>query len=351
MSIKEYKDIDIELIEFDLENPRIIKELSAIAEKDRSNHAPALLILSHSDEPGPAREELEKSIIANDGISRAIELIALEDSTSEKKYKVVDGNTRLAVYKKLKKKDPENQSWHKISSCIYSDVNKDKLKEKLDDIRLLAHFMPVKQWSLYAKGQYINKLCITKDFDEIALKLGGRTSIIRELHKAYIFFTEHYEEVCKEGDNIAGADESKFSHFVEAGKGSVEIALESHFDSLDDGKRQFANWVSKGKFRRAIDVRDLPAVLDDDNAREAFIKGTVKDIAQAKDLLPKFGIVDIKLNEADIENLCVALASKLASIDRRTMDLIKDGTMSSTSDSLMLLAIDLEKIIEEIEEN
>ena len=95
----------------------------------------------------------------------------------------------------------------------------------------------------------------------------------------------------------------------------------------------------------------MPAVLDDDNAREAFIKGTVKDIAQAKDLLPKFGIVDIKLNDADIENLCVALANKLASIDRRTMDLIKDGTMSSTSDSLMLLAIDLEKMIEEIEEN
>jgi hypothetical protein len=346
MSNREFKNVDIELIEFDLENPRIIKELSAIEKNDRAEKAQALLILSHSDEPGPAREELEKSIAANGGISRPIELVMLKEPKAKKKYKVIDGNTRLAIFKKFKKHNPDEERWQSISSCIYDEDN----EEKLDDIRLLAHFMPVKQWSLYAKGQYINKLCQTKDFDDIALKLGGKTSTIRELQKAYIFFTEHFEEVCKKADNFAGADERKFSHFIEAGKGAVEVALESHFASAEDGKRQFAEWVNKGKFRMAIHVRHLPSVLNDDNAREAFIKGKVVDIEAAKDLLPKGGESNINLNDASIEELSIELARKLSSVDRKTMSLLQDGTMHSTLDSLMLLAIDLEKVIEEIEE-
>ena len=35
--------------------------------------AGALLLLSHSDEPGPAREELKNSIIANNGVLNPID--------------------------------------------------------------------------------------------------------------------------------------------------------------------------------------------------------------------------------------------------------------------------------------
>lgn len=344
MNSKTFDEIDIELIEFDLENPRIVKELSAFKEEERALNAAGLLILSHSDEPGPAREELEKSIIANGGISRPIELVHLE-GVDGKKYKVIDGNTRLAIFKKLNKQHPDDIRWAKISSCIYHEDD----EEKLDDIRLLAHFMPVKQWSLYAKGQYINKLQQTKDFDDIALKLGGKTSTIRELQKAYLFFVDYYEKLCNDKDNVAGADESKFSHFIEAGKGSVEVALESHFSNLDEGKKQFAKWVDEGKFRMAIHVRHLPAVLNDKNARDAFIKNKVADIEEAKDLLPKAGDSHVKLIDAGIEELSQELIKRLNSIERKTMNLMKDGSMSATVDNLILLGIDLEKIIEEIE--
>ena len=237
MTNTKYDSIDIENIDFDLENPRIIKELRSISEGERADSAGPLLLLSHSDEPGPAREELEKSIIANEGIVNPIDIVPIKESAN--RYKVIDGNTRLALYKKLKRTNPDDTKWHFIKSCIYPDDN----EQQLHDIRLLAHFMPVKQWSLYAKGQYIDHLCKTKDFNEIALKLGGKTSTIKNLQKAYNFFKEYYEDLFKNKDNAAGADESKFSHFIEAGKGSVEVALESHFGNLEEGKKTQADIV------------------------------------------------------------------------------------------------------------
>lgn len=343
MTDTKYDYIDIESIDFDLDNPRIVKELSAYPKDEQSEKAGALLLLSHSDEPGPAREELEKSIIANRGISNPIDLVP-----SNGRYKVIDGNTRLALYKKLKKKNPEDKTWHKISSCIYSK-NDDK---KLDEIRLLSHFMPPKQWSLYAKGQYINKLCEKKDFDEIAQILGGKTSTIKGLQEAYIYFKEEYEEKIfsnKKG-NVAGADESKFSHFIEAGKGPVEVALESHFGNLDKGKEKFAEWVDQGKFRMAIHVRKIPAVFNDENAKSAFLNGDVDDIEAASELIKKAHDGSIDIDKADIEQLSTQLSRKLNSVTRQEMRLMTDGHMPTTVDSLLLLFLDLEKVIDEVED-
>ena len=344
MTNTKYDSIDIENIDFDLENPRIIKELRSISEGERAESAGPLLLLSHSDEPGPAREELEKSIIANEGIVNPIDIVPIKESAN--RYKVIDGNTRLALYKKLKRINPDDTKWHFIKSCIYPDDN----EQQLHDIRLLTRFMPVTQWSLYAKGQYIDHLCKTKDFNEIALKLGGKTSTIKNLQKAYNFFREYYEVLFKNKDNTAGADESKFSHFIEAGKGSVEVALESHFGNLEEGKKNFAKWVDEGRFRMAIHVRKIPAVFNNEDARTAFIDGDVNDIESAAELLPSSNNPKVHLEEASIEELSAQLSRMLNSITRQEMRLMVDNKMPSTVDSLMLLFLDLEKIIDEIEE-
>ncbi len=339
-----YEYVDIENIEFDLENPRIIKELNAIEESERKESAAALLILSFSDEPGPAREELEKSIIASGGIVKAIEIVPVQGS--DNKYKVIDGNTRLALYKKLKNEDPDNKAWHTIQSLIYPGDD----ESQLDDIRLLAHFMPVKQWSQYAKGQYINKLCETKDFDQIALKLGGKTSEIRKIREAYIFFKDYYETHVDKIQNHAGADESKFSHFREALSRGVEVALESHFGDLDTAKKKFAKWVDDGKFRMAIHVRKIPAVFNNEEAKNAFLNGEVSDIEEAVRLIPATGAeAGQNLDEASIEEISTQLSRKLSSITRNDMQLMQEDRMPSTVDSLMLLYLDLEKVIDEIE--
>tara|TARA_B100000925_G_scaffold289657_1_gene273029 strand:- start:730 stop:1770 length:1041 start_codon:yes stop_codon:yes gene_type:complete len=344
MTDTKYEYIDIEEIAFDIDNPRIIKELSSFPLDEQQDKAGPFLLLSHSDEPGPAREELENSIIANNGISNPIDIVPNDDNNSSQKYKVIDGNTRLALYKKLNKKNPDNDLWKKILSCVYPDGS----DEKLDDIRLLSHFMPPKQWSLYAKGQYINRLCKTKNFDEIAQKLGGRTSTIKQLRDAFVFFTEEYEKKIFDKGN-AVADESKFSHFVEAGKGAVKVALESHFGNLDKGKEEFAKWVHDDKFRMAIHVRKIPAVFSDDNAKTAFLNGEVDDIEAAAELLPSKNDSGVNLVDADLEQLSMQLSQKLKSTTRQDMNLMIDGRMSSTVDSLLLLFLDLEKVLDEIE--
>ncbi len=339
--------IDIEKIEFDLENPRIIKELSAIEESERADNAAALLHISFSDEPGPAREELERSIIASGGISRAIEIVPIEGTD---KYKVIDGNTRLAVYKKLKNANPDNESWHTIQSLIYESDNPDEQLKNIMDIRLLAHFMPVKQWSQYAKGQFIDGLCQTKSFDEIAEKLGGKTSEIRKIREAYVFFKDYYEAHVNNIENHPGADESKFSHFREALSRGVETALESHFGNLDTARKKFAKWVDEDKFRMAIHVRKIPAVFNYEDAKNAFLNNEVDTIEDAVRLIPVEGDGGgVEIDDASIEELANQLSRNLNAITREDMRLMQDGRMQSTVDSLLLLGLDLEKVIDEIE--
>ena len=337
--------VDIEKIEFDLENPRIIKELSAIEESERADNAAALLHISFSDEPGPAREELERSIVASGGISRAIEIVPIVGTD---RYKVIDGNTRLAVYKKLKTADPDNENWHAIQSLIY-DIDDDE-DEQLMNIRLLAHFMPVKQWSQYAKGQFIDGLCQTKSFEEIAEKLGGKTSEIRKIREAYVFFRDYYEPHLNNIENHPGADESKFSHFREALGRGVEVALESHFGDLDTAKKNFAKWVDDDKFRMAIHVRKIPAVFNHEDAKNAFLNNEVDNIEDAVKLIPIEGDHGaVNIDDASIEELATQLSRNINVITREDMRSMQDGRMQSTVDSLLLLGLDLEKVIDEIE--
>ena len=100
------------------------------------------------------------------------------------------------------------------------------------------------------------------------------------------------------------ADESKFAHFREALSRGVEVALESHFGDLDTAKKKFAKWVDDGKFRMAIHVRKIPAVFNNEEAKNAFLNGEVSDIEEAVRLIPATGAeAGQNLDEANIEEM------------------------------------------------
>ncbi|MDA9561516.1 ParB/Srx family N-terminal domain-containing protein [Gammaproteobacteria bacterium] len=333
-----FKEIDINNVVFDLDNPRIVNELSVWPIDEHQSKAEGILWQAENDEPGPGCNELARSIQASNGILDPIIVVPAENG-----FKCIEGNTRLAIYKKFSRDDPENQTWHKIKSLIHDTED----PSFIESLRLQAHFIGKKQWSLYAKGSYINKLKANgKSDQDIISILGGNSSDIFRLNKAFNEF-EFYKSLHSENEVV---DEYKFSHFKEGASKSVEQALESHFGNYEDAKKEFAKMVYKKKFQGAVSgVRKIPSVFANEIARNAFLSGDVATMEEASSLLPRTGDNNVKLLDASLEELSTELNKRISGLDRQTMGMLKAGSMEPTRDSLNLLQLDLTDFLDELE--
>ena len=339
---EEYGSIDIDAIEFDIENPRILKELEAYPVEDRQEKASYLLLIHSNKEYGPGKHELERSIVAGGGIYEAIQCVPIEGK--DNKYKVIEGNTRLAIYRSLRNEDPQNEVWHKIKTQVFYD----RAPEDLDEMRLIAHLMGKKQWPLYAQGRYIDSLINDdRSYEQIAEKLGGQTSTVRKKRDAYRAFKKHYEPLFK-GNNQINVNEEHMSFFVEASSGSIESALAREFGTEDAGKDKLAEWIRDKKIAHSIHVRDIPKVFANESIKNDFISGEIGTLKEASNLLHTTTNVATSVGEATIEDLSDELSRKINNIDRHTMTLLKNESMASTVDSMQLLFIEMESLIEEI---
>ena len=339
-----YDFIDIDDIEFDIENPRILKELKLYPEEERQEKAAALLFMSNNDQPGPSRVDLKKSIYAGGGIFDAIHLVPLSD----KKFKVVEGNTRLAIYRDLRNDEPENPKWQSIKSCIFYN----KSPHEIDEMRLVAHLMGKKQWSLYAQGEFIDKLIgADRSFEKVAEILGGRTSEVRQKRQAFLdyqkFYMPHFT-----GNKQGHEKEEHMSFFREACNGGVERALEVEFGDKDKGKEEIAKWILDNKVTHSIHLRDIPKVFANNEIKEAFFRGEIKTLKEASSLINSPGTGGkTTLDDAEIQQLSDELTRRISKIGLKKIKLLKSDTMPELLDSLEILAYELETLLSEVQSN
>ena len=69
----------------------------------------------------------------------------------------------------------------------------------------------------------------------------------------------------------------RFSGFVELQKAGVKDAIYSAGFDLHD----FGRWIREGQIYRLADVRKLPRVLADDEAKDTFVNGGIRSIEAA----------------------------------------------------------------------
>ena len=98
----------------------------------------------------------------------------------------------------------------------------------------------------------------------IALCGGNKTDIDRQID-AYHDMNEYYRDVVD--DTAFHID--RYSGFVELQKSQVKEAI---FEA-GLGLKDFGEWIRDGKIYRLEDVRQLPKVLRDDDAKNAFLNG------------------------------------------------------------------------------
>ena len=207
-----------------------------------------------------AFRKLKDSIHNNKGIVNPIWVEPLGN-----KYKVIEGNTRVVIYRFIHKEEPYEERWKKILCYVFPFEIKDQEK---NFIRLQSHLRGSTEWDAYEKAKYLYKLWDEDGWSTSRLEMQTKISEkeIKTNIEAYRIMEQQYLPSHRDDPN----EVSKFSYFVEYAKDQKLQNLMNQ-NSLDINN--FCDWVAnKEKIPTAPDVRRLRDILENDDIRKAFIE-------------------------------------------------------------------------------
>lgn len=250
-----YIEIPVEDIELDKSNPRIARGIAYYGENITSETM-ALLLGSTSE----ACASLRESIRENGGIIHPI----VVNKRTGNSYVVIEGNTRLQIYKDfIKNGVPGN--WTTIRAIVYDNLD----TERIHAIRLQAHLIGPREWDPYSKAMYLHYLADVEHMPMATLIsfCGGnsKASEIRNMIAAYNDMETYYRPLC---DDDTQFDHRNFHGFVELQRKNVIDALTMH----SFNKRDFSQWMIDDRFSILQDVRRLPEILKSKRALDVFLK-------------------------------------------------------------------------------
>lgn len=324
-----YIELPVEAIELDKSNPRIARGVAYYGENITSETM-ALLLGSTSE----ACASLRESIRENGGIIHPIVVNRHVDGS----YVVVEGNTRLQIYKDFMKNGVPG-AWTKIRAIVYEDLDNDHLHA----IRLQAHLIGPREWDPYSKALYLHHLANVERMPMATLIsfCGGnsKASEIRNMIAAYNDMETYYRPLC---DDDTQFDHRNFHGFVELQRKNVIDALMMRgFNKTD-----FSQWMIDDRFSILQDVRRLPEILKSKKALEVFLK---ENSREAKKVLAVEEITTAKLKDVPYELLAQELAKRMAKIELREVEHLRnDSAYSEKLESLERVFEELEFVLGEV---
>jgi hypothetical protein len=254
-TIIERRKISLEKLVLDIENPRLRYHLDTrLNDSDVTQEKLEFALVESNDQYEKLRDHIEQ----NHGLFDPI-WVAPEKASCL----VIEGNTRAYIYKELSEKYPHDQEWQTIDSYILPE---DVDRGKINFIRLIAHLFGTTPWGAYEKAAELYRLHTDEDYSykrlEQLTKLS--TTDIKNNIQAYQDMQEQFFPAYGAKPDRA----RKFSYFVEFRKNTElrKLVRQGKLNLID-----FCDWVGQDKFRRGEDVRRLPLVLEDQEARQALI--------------------------------------------------------------------------------
>lgn len=319
----EIEEIGLDSIDLDPENPRIGYWTDNQVRQAFSQDEIAFALLENSDDVN----RLKLSIEINEGAVEPLWVCRNGD-----RYLVIDGNTRLEIYKDLRRKYPRKNAFKRIRCRVLPEDIDDRAK---NFIRLIAHLRGVNEWQVYERARMLYILWEKKGYTEEELqsttKLAPRE--IRRWISAYKNMTEQFlPKYSYQRDAL-----SKFSYFVEYENPKIKSGMEKEGLSTKD----FCEWVGSKQITRAQDVRILRQVFEDKKARETLVK---KGYAYAADQLrvDRPGVYS-KLFE-NIEDVITGLRN----MTREEEEEIVEGESPQKAGLLLEIFNELKKIIDRL---
>lgn len=330
----DYKLLDINDVNLDIENPRIKQWLEIYKDEELTSEAISLALSASAGGASTSTyTTLKESIRVNKGIINPI----IVNRNEKGKLIVIEGNTRLQIYKEFAEVDPDGP-WKKIIAIVYDNLP----IEQIHAIRLQTHLVGPRDWDAFSKAKYLNQLC---NIDKLPMSMiisfcGGKKTEIQKLIDAYSDMIKYYFPAAEE--NEMDPDPREFSKFAELQNTSVAQALMVHKYT----KKDFAEWVINGNIDTALNVRKIPAVLANTKAKEVFLKNNITEAI-------KHLSVDEKnnkgLKDASFSDLVQELISRCRNIEWNYIKSLRnDPRYENEKNDIEELVGELSDIIEEV---
>lgn len=335
-----YQIVNVEEIDFDINNPRIKMALEKYGDQLNAERIYfALSTATEGEQRTASFSSLKDSIRANKGITQPITVILKEG-----KKICIDGNSRLAIYKEFfEQRIPGD--WSQIKALVIEDAE----QRDIETIRVSAHLVGVREWPAYEKARYLEYLRNQEfmEYEEIIALCGGNRNNIERQIEAYQDMNDYYRDIVDD----AAFHIDRFSGFVELQKPNVKDAIfQAGFDL-----KNFGEWIRDGKIYRLADVRHLPKVLRDDEAKEVFLKGGPRSIEEAIKVLNKKNpeSSEVTLENATMYQLADILVRRINDLpysEVRTLREKKQEEVIENINTLEDLRSRLENLLEDVSE-
>lgn len=243
-------DLPLDVVQLDPANPRIANTVEVAANEEGEALQRRLEAILWQD---PDVHELYRQILINKGLIERI--IVRQDG------RVVEGNCRTVVYRRLRSNQAKDARWSSIPARLLPD----DIAER--DVAILLGEMHVagkNTWSPFEKAGHIYRL--HKDFaltqDEIAHRLRMSKSKVNQLIRSFEVMKLKFLRRYPSPSNIR-----KFSYFEELYK---KPPLREWIAANPDAEDQFVEWVGTGKLAQGVHVRDLMSIVTNTEALAAL---------------------------------------------------------------------------------
>ncbi|HJH27815.1 MAG TPA: hypothetical protein C5S37_13875 [Methanophagales archaeon] len=247
----EIEEIEIDKLVLDEENPRIGYWRDNIMRvTDAASQGDLEIALKSGNYEDYNR--LKRSIETSEGAMEEIWVYPIEDG----KYKIIDGNTRVLIYKDLRDKYPQKDTYKKIRSKV---LPPDITEKSINFIRLIAHLRGVNDWQAYERARMLYILWYHRGYTEEELQSTTKLSLndIRRWREAYKNMNEQFlPNYSHKPDALL-----KFSYFVEFENKKIKDGMKRCGLTTKD----FCDWVGNDEISRAQDVRDLRKMFENDD--------------------------------------------------------------------------------------
>lgn len=302
--MSEYTELMVNQVELDYSNPRIASFVTLFGEEKLDSDTMALLLETTADSCASLRESIKE----NGGIIHPI----IVNKTVDGRYIVIEGNTRLQIYRDFIRKEIPGK-WDKIKAIVYDDLD----QESMHSIRLQAHLVGPREWDSYSKAKYLNYLANEENMplNVLISYCGGnsKASEIRHMIQAYQDMEEFYRPLCSD-DSVFNI--KKFQGFVELQNKNVIESLKLHGYNKSD----FAKWMIDERFAKLEDVRRLPAILNSAKASAMFFN---EDSKAAKKVLAVEEISSDTLKDVPYELLAKELIKRMDDFKQKEINLLR----------------------------
>ena len=326
-----HKLLGIDEVELDLNNPRIRRFLEIYEGTPNAEQIAMALGMGEdkSTSSGTSFSSLRESIRTNKGIIHPI----IVNKHPDGRLIVVEGNTRLAIYRDFDHKQvPGN--WKNIPSIVFGNLP----SSEIDAVRLQAHLVGPRAWDPYSKAKYLHHLKEIEEmpFSQIVDYCGGQRTDVERLIAAFEDMEEFYRPVVDSEDE--DFDVTRFSGFVELQRQNVRQSLDLAQFTVSD----FSKWIHGRLFDRLEHVRNLPRILKSPEAKKIFLNKGSKEALKffdSENATPQ-------LKDATIEALCNELRQRLAILPFPEVKFLRENPENEKAEAILGLRDEIETIAE-----